>query len=159
MQDEKSIVKTVQDQYAAVARSGLSNDSQAVRSVAAAFGYTEEELAGLPAEANMGLSCGNPVAIASLRPGEVVVDLGCGGGIDVLLAARKVGPTGKAIGVDMTADMLQRARPEPRRSVLRTSSSTSRKSIRCHFQTTPSTASSATASSIWSPTRLASSAK
>ncbi len=58
----------------------------------------------------MGLSCGNPVATASLQPGEVVVDLGCGGGLDVLLAARQVGPTGKAIGIDMTADMLERAR-------------------------------------------------
>ncbi len=58
----------------------------------------------------MGLSCGNPVATAHLRPGEVVVDLGSGGGIDVLLAARKVGPTGKAIGIDMTDEMLDRAR-------------------------------------------------
>ncbi|MGE4003090.1 MAG: arsenite methyltransferase [Planctomycetaceae bacterium] len=110
MQDHDTIVKTVRDQYAAVARSGLSNDSKAVRSVAAAFGYSEEELTALPAEANMGLSCGNPVALASLKPGELVVDLGCGGGMDVLLASRQVGPAGKAIGIDMTADMLERAR-------------------------------------------------
>ena len=58
----------------------------------------------------MGLSCGNPTAFARLRPGEVVVDLGCGGGLDVLLAAEKVGPTGKAIGIDMTPEMLERAR-------------------------------------------------
>ena len=58
----------------------------------------------------MGLSCGNPTAFANLRPGEVVVDLGCGGGLDVLLAAPKVGPIGKAIGIDMTPDMLDRAR-------------------------------------------------
>ena len=58
----------------------------------------------------MGLSCGNPVAVASLRPGEVVLDLGCGGGLDVLLAAKQVGPSGKAIGIDMTADILERAR-------------------------------------------------
>ena len=108
--DDKIIQKKVRDQYAAVARSGLSNESDAVRSVAAAFGYSDEELALLPSEANMGLSCGNPTALASLKSGEVVVDLGCGGGIDVLLAARQVGPTGKAIGIDMTADMLDRAR-------------------------------------------------
>lgn len=105
-----SITTTVRDQYAAVAKSGLSNDSAAVRSVASAFGYTAEELASLPAEANMGLSCGNPVALAALRPGEVVVDLGCGGGLDVLLASKRVGPTGKAIGIDMTTEMLERAR-------------------------------------------------
>ncbi len=106
----EKILRTVHDQYAAVARSGLSNETDAVRSIAAAFGYSTEDLGSLPAEANMGLSCGNPVALASLRPGEVVVDLGCGGGMDVLLAARQVGPGGKAIGIDMTADMLVRAR-------------------------------------------------
>lgn len=111
MSDEaSSVLRVVHDQYAAVARSGLSNDTTAVRTVASAFGYTQEELASLPAEANMGLSCGNPLALASVRPGEVVVDLGCGGGLDVLLASRRVGPSGKAIGIDMTADMLQRAR-------------------------------------------------
>lgn len=105
-----SITKTVRDQYAAVAKSGLSNDSDAVRSVASAFGYTADELSSLPAEANMGLSCGNPVALAALRSGEVVVDLGCGGGLDVLLASKLVGSAGKAIGIDMTAEMLERAR-------------------------------------------------
>ena len=107
---DAKILQTVHDQYADVARSGLSNESDAVRSVAAAFGYSKEDLESLPSEANMGLSCGNPVAVASLRPGEVVVDLGCGGGMDVLLAANRVGPSGKAIGIDMTADMLARAR-------------------------------------------------
>ena len=105
-----SITETVRDKYAAVARSGLSNDSAAVQSVAAAFGYSADELASLPSEANMGLSCGNPVAMAALRPGEVVVDLGCGGGLDVLLAAKLVGPAGKAIGIDMTPEMIDRAR-------------------------------------------------
>jgi len=107
---DKTLLEKVQDQYAAVARSGLSNDSKAVRSVAEAFGYTTEDLASLPPQANMGLSCGNPVAVAGLRTGEVVVDLGCGGGLDVFLAAQRVGPTGKAIGIDMTLDMIQRAR-------------------------------------------------
>lgn len=101
-----SISETVRDKYAAVALSRLSNDSAAVKSVAAAFGYSAEELASLPSEANMGLSCGNPVAMAALQAGEVVVDLGCGGGLDVLLASKLVGPTGKAIGIDMTPEML-----------------------------------------------------
>jgi SAM-dependent methyltransferase len=77
--------------------------------VAEAFGYSREQLASIPAEANMGLSCGNPTAFASLRSGEVVVDLGCGGGLDVFLAAAKVGPSGKAIGIDMTPEMIARA--------------------------------------------------
>ncbi len=108
--NNQDILKAVQDQYGVVARSGLSNESAAVRSVAQAFGYTADELASLPPQANMGLSCGNPVALAGLREGEVVVDLGCGGGLDVLLAAKRVGPTGKAIGIDMTPDMIERAR-------------------------------------------------
>jgi arsenite methyltransferase len=106
----QSIRTTVQEQYGAVARSRLSNDSDAVRSVARAFGYSAEDLASLPSQANMGLSCGNPVALAGLREGEVVVDLGCGGGLDVLLAAKRVGPKGKAIGIDMTPAMIERAK-------------------------------------------------
>lgn len=105
-----SIIDQVQSKYAAVAASALSSEHAGVRAVAEAFGYTPAELASIPAEANMGLSCGNPTAFANLRPGEVVVDLGCGGGLDVLLAAPKVGPTGKAIGIDMTPDMIDRAR-------------------------------------------------
>lgn len=78
--------------------------------VAQTVGYSEAELATLPEGANMGLSCGNPTAVASLRPGEVVVDLGSGGGFDVFIAGQKVGPTGRVIGVDMTADMIGKAR-------------------------------------------------
>jgi SAM-dependent methyltransferase len=100
----------VRDKYAAVATSGLSTNHEGVRAVAEAFGYSPAELASIPAEANMGLSCGNPTAFASLRAGETVVDLGCGGGLDVFLAADKVGPTGRAIGVDMTDEMLALAR-------------------------------------------------
>jgi SAM-dependent methyltransferase len=106
----KSIEDAVREKYGAVATSTLSSENAGVRSVAEAFGYSAEELLSIPAEANMGLSCGNPTATANLRPGEVVVDLGSGGGLDVFLAAKKVGPTGKAIGIDMTPAMLERAR-------------------------------------------------
>jgi ubiquinone/menaquinone biosynthesis C-methylase UbiE len=114
---ENTLVEQVQTRYGAVARSELSGAHAGVRAVAEAFGYTPEELASLPADANMGLSCGNPVATARLRPGETVVDLGCGGGIDVLLAARQVGPSGKAIGIDMTPDMIERARRNASRPI------------------------------------------
>lgn len=114
----KKITEAVRSKYASVAVSGLSSNEEGVRAVAEAFGYTPEELASIPAEANMGLSCGNPTAIANLRLGEVVVDLGSGGGIDVLLAARKVGPTGKAIGIDMTSEMIDLARKNAKRSKL-----------------------------------------
>ncbi len=104
------IIEQVQSRYAAAAASDLSGEQAGVRAVAEAFGYSPEELASIPAEANLGLSCGNPTAFAGLRPGETVVDLGCGGGLDVLLAAAKVGPTGRAIGIDMTPEMIERAR-------------------------------------------------
>ena len=74
------------------------------------IGYSPEELAALPDGANLGLSCGNPAALAALQPGETVLDLGSGGGFDVFIAGRKVGATGRAIGVDMTPEMLARAR-------------------------------------------------
>src|SRR5438552_16985715 len=106
----ENIERAVRSRYGAVASAKLSSTQEGVRSVAEAFGYTPEELASIPAEANMGLSCGNPTATANLREGEVVVDLGSGGGLDVLLAARKVGPTGKAIGIDMTREMIDLAR-------------------------------------------------
>lgn len=104
------IIELVQEKYAAVAGSARSSAQAGVRAIAQAFGYSPEELAAIPAEANMGLSCGNPTAFARLRPGETVVDLGCGGGLDVLLAAPKVGPSGKAIGIDMTPEMIDLAR-------------------------------------------------
>jgi arsenite methyltransferase len=101
--------QVIKSRYDQIARSRLSNEQVGVKAVAAAFGYTSEQLAAIPAEANMGLSCGNPTAFASLQPGETVVDLGCGGGLDVLLAAAKVGPRGRAIGIDMTESMIERA--------------------------------------------------
>src|SRR5262249_635158 len=100
------IVEQVREKYASVADSELSNENAGVQAIAQALGYTAKGLASIPAEANMGLSCGNPTAFARLRPGETVVDLGCGGGLDVLLASPKVGPAGKAIGIDMTPEMI-----------------------------------------------------
>jgi len=103
------ILDSVKAKYGAVAESSLSSDHVGVKAVAEAFGYSAEELTSIPAEANMGLSCGNPTATAHLKPGEVVVDLGSGGGLDVFLAAKKVGPQGRAIGIDMTPAMIERA--------------------------------------------------
>src|SRR5512144_3308808 len=110
MHMSQAIEEVVRSKYGSVATSGLSSDQTGVRAVAEAFGYSPEELRAIPAAANMGLSCGNPTATAKLRPGEVVVDLGSGGGLDVFLAARQVGPTGKAIGIDMTPEMIALAR-------------------------------------------------
>src|SRR6516225_4458923 len=114
----KQLIDEVRDKYASVASSTLSSDHAGVRAVAEAFGYSPEELASIPAEANMGLSCGNPTAAARLREGETVVDLGSGGGLDVLLAARRVGPGGRAIGIDMTDAMIELARRNAAKSGL-----------------------------------------
>jgi len=106
----ENIEQAIRSRYGSVALSDLSSRHDGVRAVAEAFGYTTEELASIPAEANMGLSCGNPTATANLREGETIVDLGSGGGLDIFLAAAKVGPTGRAIGIDMTPEMVERAR-------------------------------------------------
>jgi arsenite methyltransferase len=118
----ETITNAVKSKYGSVAASGLSTEQGGVKAVAEAFGYSPEELASIPAEANMALSCGNPTATANLRPGETVVDLGSGGGLDVFLAARKVGPTGRAIGIDMTPAMLDLARQNAEKSGLSTGS-------------------------------------
>lgn len=115
---QESVREKVRSGYAAIARGegaccGPSRSCCGggdADGVARAVGYTDAELATLPDGANMGLSCGNPGAIASLGRGEVVLDLGSGGGFDVFLAARKVGSKGRAIGVDMTPEMLGKAR-------------------------------------------------
>ncbi len=104
------ILEAVRSKYGAIAASDLSGQHAGIEAVAAAFGYTPEELTSIPTGANLGLSCGNPTATAHLRAGEVVVDLGSGGGLDVFLAAQRVGPTGRAIGIDMTEAMIERAR-------------------------------------------------
>jgi arsenite methyltransferase len=113
----RSIEEEVQARYGQVAAhsgGGLAGKQR----VAEAFGYSVDELTSIPIDANLGLSCGNPTAFASLREGEVVVDLGCGGGLDVFLAAQKVGPTGRAIGIDMTPEMLDLARRNARQAGL-----------------------------------------
>ncbi|KAI8915019.1 methyltransferase type 11 [Powellomyces hirtus] len=106
---DTDIRRVVHDKYALIPGTDVQNDGSSAR-VAEAFGYTASELAQIPEGSNLGLSCGNPTAMANLREGETVVDLGSGGGLDVFLAARKVGPTGKAIGIDMTMAMIALAR-------------------------------------------------
>ncbi|KAL0572131.1 hypothetical protein V5O48_009829 [Marasmius crinis-equi] len=102
-----SIYDEVEKHYGATART--TDDSNYGQRVARAFGYSEDDLAGMPEDANLGLSCGNPLALANLREGETVCDLGSGAGFDVFQAAKKVGKSGQAIGVDFNKDMLQRA--------------------------------------------------
>jgi ubiquinone/menaquinone biosynthesis C-methylase UbiE len=117
-QDNK-LRSTVQDKYGELAKqrepgsccnkkAALTQENQ--DNFAKSLGYTADDLEALPEGANMGLSCGNPTAMASLQQGEVVVDLGSGGGFDVFIAARKIGNSGRAIGVDMTPPMLHKAR-------------------------------------------------
>ena len=112
----EQIEKAVRDRYGSFAQSALSSNHEGVRTIAEAFGYSAEELQSIPAEANMGLSCGNPTAYANLKRGEVVVDLGCGGGLDIFLASPKLGPEGRAIGIDMTPEMIDRARRNAEKS-------------------------------------------
>jgi SAM-dependent methyltransferase len=117
--DKKQRVReNVRKGYAAIAKGGGSCcgptksccGTGSANGVAKAIGYSDAELATLPDGANMGLSCGNPGAIAALRRGETVLDLGSGGGFDVFLVAQKIGPKGRVIGVDMTPEMLSKAR-------------------------------------------------
>jgi SAM-dependent methyltransferase len=93
--------------------------SDAVEAVSRRIGYTADELAGVVEGANLGLGCGNPLAIGSLKPGETVLDLGSGAGFDCFLAARAVGETGRVIGVDMTAEMVAKARDNAARMGMR----------------------------------------
>jgi SAM-dependent methyltransferase len=127
--DPDAIRSRVQEGYAAIAQAGgwsaaaLGADAACVpgggccgpatfspEQLAEAIGYAASDLAGVPEGANMGLSCGNPAALAALRPGEVVLDLGAGGGFDCFIAGSKVGASGRVIGVDMTPQMLAKAR-------------------------------------------------
>ncbi len=123
MEDEE-IRKDVRKGYAKIAREGLApsptpsccDSSSANKEAGRKIGYTEDELESIPQGSNMGLGCGNPVGLASLKEGETVVDLGSGGGIDCFLAARKVGAKGKVIGIDMTPEMVDKARENARKS-------------------------------------------
>jgi arsenite methyltransferase len=101
---------TVADGCAPTASSCCAPATATVRSKAQEMGYTAAELTAVPEGANLGLGCGNPQAFAAMKPGEVVVDLGSGAGFDCLLAGPQVGPTGRVIGVDMTHEMLAKAR-------------------------------------------------
>jgi arsenite methyltransferase len=123
--DHDSIRQQVRTAYAAVANTGSSccatapapaagccapSDQSVAELLSRGIGYSAEETAAVPEGANLGLGCGNPQAIAALKPGEVVLDLGSGAGFDCFLAARAVGETGQVIGVDMTPDMISKAR-------------------------------------------------
>ncbi|MCP5141946.1 MAG: arsenite methyltransferase [Gammaproteobacteria bacterium] len=122
--DKDVIRRQVSDAYAQVARAetagdccgveasccGVSDDAQINTLISTRLGYSAADLSRVPEGADMGLGCGNPRAIASLRPGETVVDLGSGGGFDCFLAADEVGPDGRVIGIDMTPDMISKAR-------------------------------------------------
>ncbi len=118
----------VRERYAGIAKTGgscgcssscCSPDALLNPDASAQIGYSKEELAAVPDGANMGLGCGNPQAIAALQPGETVVDLGCGGGFDCFLAARRVGKKGRAIGVDMTPEMVHKARENAAKGKIR----------------------------------------
>ena len=113
------IRRHIRDRYAGIAKSSgscgcssscCSPDALLNPGASTQLGYSKEELAAVPAGANLGLGCGNPQTIADLKPGETVVDLGCGGGFDCFLAARRVGQKGRVIGVDMTPEMIHKAR-------------------------------------------------
>ena len=113
MADDGKIKKVVRERYGELALRGLSccqSASCCPVEIGEKIGYTETDLQAAPEGANLGLGCGNPLALASLSPGETVLDLGSGAGFDCFLAARRVGATGRVIGVDMTPEMIERAR-------------------------------------------------
>ncbi|MBP2685648.1 MAG: Methyltransferase type 11 [Deltaproteobacteria bacterium] len=120
--DGNAIRKYVRERYAGIARQGTSccgpatscGCGGATESDSRKIGYSAAEIGAVPPGADLGLGCGNPVALASLRKGEVVLDLGSGAGFDCFLAAREVGTEGKVIGVDMTPDMVEKARENAR---------------------------------------------
>jgi len=120
---EDKIKKIVRSRYAKIAKTNSSCcttscgcGAQTNKEMSKHVGYSEEEMDSVPEGANMGLGCGNPTALASLKEGETILDLGSGGGFDCFLAANKVGKTGKVIGVDMTPEMLEKARANARKN-------------------------------------------
>jgi arsenite methyltransferase len=122
---QEEIKRAVKDGYGKIARENGScclpvnscccGNSKLTANIAKNIGYTEKELQAVPKGANLGLGCGNPVALSSLREGETVIDLGSGAGFDCFLAAKKVGETGKVIGVDMTPEMIEKAQENARK--------------------------------------------
>jgi len=116
MKESETIRKTIRERYGERAREGTSccgttqSCCSADQTISTKLGYSEQELGSIPEGADLGLGCGNPTALASLKPGETVLDLGSGAGIDCFLASNLVGETGRIIGVDMTAAMIDRAR-------------------------------------------------
>jgi arsenite methyltransferase len=125
MEEEEEIKSAVRDAYSKVAKREISIPLNPLKccctkgdlshDISRAVGYNEEELASVPEGANLGLGCGNPTALASLKEGEAVLDLGSGAGFDCFLAANAVGVTGQVIGVDMTPEMIEKARANARR--------------------------------------------
>jgi SAM-dependent methyltransferase len=121
----KDIKKIVKEGYAKIAKQGSSccgpassccGSANLAEDISRRIGYSEEEITGVPEGANLGLGCGNPVALASLREGDTVLDLGSGAGFDCFLAANKVGKKGKVIGVDMTPEMIEKAKENAKKS-------------------------------------------
>lgn len=109
---EKDVKKIVKDSYSEIAKKegcGCCNGTQNDVEIAKSIGYTDEEIT-MASDANLGLGCGNPTALARIKDGDVVLDLGSGAGFDAFLALKKVGETGKVIGVDMTEEMINKAR-------------------------------------------------
>src|SRR3989338_9498747 len=114
--DHKEIKRVVREGYARVAKHGIigcsSNsccgNKNKAKGISKIIGYTDRDINAVPDGSNLGLGCGNPVAIASLKRGETVLDLGSGAGFDAFLASSKVGQTGKVIGIDMTEEMVQK---------------------------------------------------
>jgi SAM-dependent methyltransferase len=113
--DPDRIHELVREGYTRVVEERSASDSGRADETARRIGYDEDQLAAVPEGANLGVGCGNPTAIDTLAPGETVVDLGSGAGMDAFLAARQVGPTGHVIGVDMTDAMLEKARENARK--------------------------------------------
>lgn len=111
---EDEVRAAVRDRYGEIARAATTGGCCGAGAASAKLGYSADELAAVPDGANLGLGCGNPQAIAALRPGESVLDLGAGAGFDCFLAARQVGDQGRVIGVDMTPDMVAKARSNAR---------------------------------------------
>lgn len=127
LENKEELRESIQKNYAKIAQQGSSGGCCSggcscncgpidLGAESLRIGYTEDDLLNVPAESNMGLGCGNPVAIAALKEGETVLDLGCGGGLDCFLARKQVGETGYVYGVDMTPEMIKLARQNVQKS-------------------------------------------